>query len=145
MPMHTPSVALNRPVGSRGPAPAPTIAPMSFVDAVAVCFRKYVGFSGRARRAEYWYWTLFTLLLCIVAVVALPKVLGASMALNIYSLINLGLLLPGLGVLVRRLHDTDRSGWWSLLPITGIGAIVLLVWLCQAGTQGQNRFGPRTI
>ncbi len=142
--MQTPSVALNRPVGVRGAAPAAAIPSMGFVDAIAACFRKYVGFSGRARRAEYWYWILFTMLLCVVALVALPKVVGATMAVNAYSLINLALFLPGLSVLVRRLHDTDRSGWWSLLPITGIGAIVLLVWLCQGGTQGQNRFGPRT-
>jgi len=140
--MSNPSVPLNRPM-SANPAVA-TIPPMGFGDAIATCFSKYVGFSGRARRAEYWYWTLFTVVLQMGAALALPSLLGATAGLNTYALISLALVLPGLSVLVRRLHDTDRSGWWFLLPITVIGAFVLLYWLCQEGTKGTNRFGPRT-
>jgi uncharacterized membrane protein YhaH (DUF805 family) len=123
---------------------ATTIAPMGFGDAVSACLSKYVGFSGRARRAEYWYWTLFVLLLSIAAAFAVTATMGKSPADNVNALLSLALFLPGLSVLVRRLHDTDHSGWWCLLPITIIGSIVLLVWLCQEGTQGTNRFGPRT-
>jgi uncharacterized membrane protein YhaH (DUF805 family) len=61
----------------------------------------------------------------------------------ISSLVSLALFLPGLAVSVRRLHDTDRSGWWVLLfLIPLIGAIVLLIWYCSRGTPGGNRFGP---
>lgn len=59
-------------------------------------------------------------------------------------IISLLLLLPGLAVLARRLHDTDRSGWWWLLCFTVIGVFVVLYWLCLEGTRGTNRFGPRT-
>ena len=57
---------------------------------------------------------------------------------------SLAHLLPSLAVAVRRLHDTDRSGWWFLIVFTGIGAIVLFVWYCFRGTPGQNRFGYPT-
>jgi uncharacterized membrane protein YhaH (DUF805 family) len=57
-------------------------------------------------------------------------------------LVSLLLLLPGVAVSVRRLHDLDRSGWWLLLTLTGIGIILLLIWDCMRGTPGPNRFGP---
>jgi uncharacterized membrane protein YhaH (DUF805 family) len=143
--MQTPSVPLNqqaRPMG-KGPA-AVSIAPMSFGDAVAACFRKYAQFSGRARRAEYWYWSLFVFLLSFGAGLVLTLALGEGSANAVYGILVLALLLPGLAVFIRRLHDTDRSGWWCLLYATGIGSLVLLVWVCQEGTKGTNRFGPRT-
>lgn len=126
------------------PNAQPATAPMGFGAAIASCFSQYIGFSGRARRAEYWYWVLFTLVLTFGAMFALMPTIGPARANMIQSFISLALFLPGLGVLVRRLHDTDRSGWWSLLPLTVIGALVLLVWLCQEGTKGTNRFGERT-
>jgi uncharacterized membrane protein YhaH (DUF805 family) len=52
------------------------------------------------------------------------------------------LLLPGLAVSARRLHDLDRTAWWLLLLLTGIGVILLIIWDCMRGTQGPNRFGP---
>jgi uncharacterized membrane protein YhaH (DUF805 family) len=122
----------------------PAIPPMGFGEAIGACFSKYVTFNGRARRAEYWFWTLFTLLLQFGVGFALGLTGNANMASSISLVISLGLLLPALAVLTRRLHDTDHSGWWWLLCLTGIGAIVVLVWLCQNGTQGSNRFGPRT-
>jgi uncharacterized membrane protein YhaH (DUF805 family) len=123
---------------------AAVVPSMGFGAAVAAGFSNYIAFSGRARRAEYWYWTLFTLLLNVAILVAGGRLLGPTMASTLYMVASLGLLLPSFGVLIRRLHDTDRSGWWCLLPITIIGSLVLLVWLCQEGTQGNNRFGPRT-
>jgi uncharacterized membrane protein YhaH (DUF805 family) len=124
--------------------PAPVIPPMGFGAAVSACFSKYITFSGRARRAEYWYWTLFVVLVNVAAVV-LPIVVPRQPAIGLLSTaLYLVLLLPGFAVLVRRLHDTDHSGWWFLLPLTIIGSIVLLVWMCQEGTKTTNRFGPRT-
>jgi uncharacterized membrane protein YhaH (DUF805 family) len=115
---------------------------MNFTQAIASGFQNYVNFSGRAVRSEYWFWTLFTILVSIVAGLidlALFRSLDFS---PLQSLVGLGLLLPSLAVSIRRLHDLDRIGWWFLLVFTIIGAIVLLVWNCMRGTIGPNRFGP---
>jgi uncharacterized membrane protein YhaH (DUF805 family) len=115
---------------------------MSFTQAIASGFQNYVNFSGRAARSEFWFWTLFAVLVSIVTGLidfALFRSLDFS---PLQSLAGLGLFLPGLAVSIRRLHDLDRTGWWILLVITVIGAIVLLVWDCMKGTTGPNRFGP---
>ncbi len=114
---------------------------MGFGEAVATCFSKYAVFRGRASRPEYWYWVLFAVLLTIAA--AIVDIVAFNYDAGVVStLISLALLLPGLAVLVRRLHDIDRTGWWILigfLPV--IGTIVLLVFACTRGTTGPNRFG----
>jgi uncharacterized membrane protein YhaH (DUF805 family) len=115
---------------------------MGFGEAIASGFRNYVGFSGRAARSEYWYWTLFVVLLSIVAKV-LDIVLFGTQATIIGGIVTLAFLLPGLAVAVRRLHDRDKSGWFFLLILIPlVGAIILLIWYCQRGTMGPNRFGP---
>lgn len=120
---------------------------MDFMTAVRTCFAKYVDFSGRARRSEYWYFTLFSFLLGVVTNV-LDLVLGtdydgATSGGLINTIGTLALFLPGLAVAVRRLHDTDRSGWWILLGLIPIiGWIVLIVWFCTDSKAGENRFGP---
>jgi uncharacterized membrane protein YhaH (DUF805 family) len=118
---------------------------MGFTDAIKSGFQKYIGFSGRAARSEYWYWVLFIVLLQIVAWLIDMTLFGFNTTgVNpIGSLLSLATLLPGLAVSVRRLHDIDRVGWWiflALIPI--IGAIVLIYWACLRGTVGANRFGP---
>lgn len=107
--------------------------------------KNYVGFSGRARRKEYWMFTLFNLIAAIIAMV-LDHVLHLASATTgygpIYGLYVLAVLLPSLAVGIRRLHDTDRSGWWLLLGfIPLIGAIILIVWMATDGTPGDNKFG----
>ena len=120
------------------------IAPMGFGAAIGTCFSKYLTFIGRARRAEYWYWILFVFVLQF-AIGFVLGFAGLAAIVNVASrLVAVVLFLPGCAVLARRLHDTDRSGWWWLLCLTGIGAFVVLYWLCQEGTQGTNRFGSRT-
>src|SRR5262245_42546292 len=115
---------------------------MNFGQAIASGFKKYVDFTGRAARSEFWFWTLFAVLASIVGG-AIDYVLFPGMiASPIQSIIGLVLFLPGLAVSVRRLHDIDRTGWWILLALTVIGLIVLLVWNCMRGTPGPNRFGP---
>jgi uncharacterized membrane protein YhaH (DUF805 family) len=117
---------------------------MTFQQAVKSCFSKYVTFSGRATRSEYWYWVLFATLGSIVALIVDTAVLGfdASGATPITSIFDLVIALPGIAVGARRMHDMDRTAWWLLLTLTGIGAIVLLIWFCFRGTEGPNRFGP---
>ncbi|MEI7932664.1 MAG: DUF805 domain-containing protein [Alphaproteobacteria bacterium] len=104
---------------------------------------------GRAPRSEFWFFVLFAWLIYIVAIIV-DNVLGSSFKMGgvsigygwAYSLAALGLFLPNLAVMVRRLHDTNHSGWWywiALVPL--LGAILLLVWFCTKGTTGENRFG----
>jgi uncharacterized membrane protein YhaH (DUF805 family) len=116
---------------------------MSFVEAISAGFSNYVNFSGRAIRSEYWFWLLFTILLTIAASVvdlAIVSAVGFSMLSTIASLAT---FLPSLAVAVRRLHDRDQSGWWILIALIPlVGAIILIVWFCQRGTVGPNRFGP---
>ncbi|WP_422736812.1 DUF805 domain-containing protein [Micromonospora sp. WMMD729] len=120
---------------------------MSFGTAVKSVLSQYVGFTGRARRSEYWWFFLFTVLVSIVASV-LDNALGLTFADDssngfIGLVVSLALLLPTLAVAVRRLHDTDKTGWWLLIGLVPIvGAIVLIVFFVQDGTPGANRFGP---
>ena len=104
------------------------------------CWKKYVEFSGRARRLEYWMFVLFNIL-ASVAIAVVDAILGTSGALG--GLYSLAVLLPSLAVTFRRLHDTDRSGWWLLICLIPlVGAIVFLVFLCLDSKPGANRFGP---
>ena len=116
---------------------------MGFTDAIKTGFRKYIGFSGRAMRSEYWYWALFILLLQIVAWLIDMTLFGFNTTgINpIGAIASLATFLPGLAVSIRRLHDIDRVGWWVLLALTIIGAIVLIYWACLRGTVGTNQFG----
>ena len=107
--------------------------------------KNYVGFSGRARRKEYWMFVLFNIIFAVVAMI-LDNVLGLASKESgygpIYMLYGLATLLPGLAVSVRRLHDIGKSGWWLLLAfIPLIGAIVLIVWAAREGDHGDNAYG----
>ncbi|HKM88768.1 MAG TPA: DUF805 domain-containing protein [Xanthobacteraceae bacterium] len=111
---------------------------MNFGQAITSGFSNYVNFSDRAIRSEYWYWFLFVVL-CQIATMIIDSVIGVQLTTSILSL---AVLLPGIAVGVRRLHDLDRTGWWLLLGLVPlIGAIVLIVWFCTRGTPGPNRFG----
>lgn len=129
---------------------------MTPLEAIETCFRKFADFTGRATRPEYWWWTAF--------------VLAGSLLTAIVPILNtvfsLAVLVPGVAVAARRLHDVDRSGWFMLLPLSAVPVIVLgrviqggilvpvggmmalglgvlvLVWYCTDGTPGPNRFGP---
>lgn len=125
---------------------------MNMIEAIKSGYSNYANFSGRSVRSAYWWWALFQ----IVVSVAISLVEGggtaavgdgmASMAYNpgivglIWSLAN---LIPGVAVSVRRMHDLDKSGWLLLIVlIPVIGALVLLYWFCQRGTEGDNQYGP---
>ena len=112
---------------------------MEFGEAIRKCLSDYATFQGRASRSEYWYFFLFVFLVSIAA-----NVIDGAIGTEVLGiLVGLALLLPGIAVAVRRLHDRDKSGWWYLLVFLPlIGAIILLVWFVQRGTPGSNRFGP---
>ena len=111
---------------------------MNFSEAIKSGFGKYVTFSGRAARSEYWYWTLFTVIANMAAGI-LDSLLGSLGLIGL--VVSLALMLPGIAVSARRLHDLDRTAWWLLIAFTGIGLILLLIWDCIKGTTGPNRFG----
>jgi uncharacterized membrane protein YhaH (DUF805 family) len=117
---------------------------MPFPEAIRTCFNKYVDFTGRARRSEFWFWVLFTFLVGIVASI-IDSVLGTRSSTGtglVGGLADLALLLPTLAVAARRLHDTGRSAWWLLLYfLCVIGWIILIVWYCL-DSQGDNKYGP---
>ena len=112
-----------------------------------MALKNYVGFSGRSRRSEYWYFTLFYLVIAIVLSVLDGIVFGGSVDGKgtpvLSGLFMLAMLLPSIAVGMRRLHDTDRIGWWLLIGMIPIlGAIVLIVFFVQDSKPGDNRFGP---
>jgi uncharacterized membrane protein YhaH (DUF805 family) len=112
---------------------------VSFPDAVkTVLTQKYADFSGRARRSEFWFFEVFAILLSTVAYV-IDLVIGMQI---VQVLVLLALLVPSIAVSTRRLHDTNRSGWWYLLWFTIIGGILLIVWYATEGDSGTNQHGP---
>jgi uncharacterized membrane protein YhaH (DUF805 family) len=115
---------------------------MSFTEAIRSVLNQYAGFTGRARRSEYWYWTLFYIILSIIASMLDRAVFNTTYGSWFSAIVGLGLLIPSLAVAVRRLHDTSRSGWWILLGlIPVVGAIILIVFYVQ-DSHGDNQFGP---
>lgn len=115
--------------------------------------KKYADFTGRARRSEYWLFTLFIIIVEVVYIALVGvtggfggdgQMNGLGMALTgLYCLFLLGIIIPSLAVAFRRLHDTDRSAWWLLIAfIPFIGGLVLLVFYVLPGTTGANKFGP---
>lgn len=105
--------------------------------------RKYATFTGRAGRAEFWFFTLFMVLALTVA-----KVVDVGWGMPggqgpVSGIVGILTLVPALAVSVRRLHDVGRSGWWGLLYLVPlIGVVVLLIWTIRRGDADDNRFGP---
>lgn len=101
--------------------------------------KKYAVFSGRASRREYWTFVILNFIIIFLLELVEGMIWDGRILSAFYSLF---VMIPGLAVFVRRLHDTNRSGWWffiSLIPL--IGAVVLFVFTIQSGTPGQNRYG----
>jgi uncharacterized membrane protein YhaH (DUF805 family) len=115
---------------------------MSFSDAVKAGFNNYTNFTGRASRPEFWWWVLFEIIVFVVA-----QFISAALDSAIfYFLVVLALFLPSLAVSIRRLHDTNRSGWWILISFVPlIGFIVLLIFYLQEGDAGPNDHGPPPV
>lgn len=123
--------------------------------------RKYADFSGRARRKEFWLFALLMFLIEVVFMALLSAVGGQDLLMGypasatvpmsgtvmavvlLHFAVMLALLVPSLAVTFRRLHDTNRKGWWILISfIPLIGALVLFIFYLLDGTPGPNRFGP---
>ena len=137
---------------------------MNFIQSINTCMRKYVTFSGRATRSEFWWFFLFTILVNLAATSQassfVPILLdGQDMTENessyflnnffflyLSTITSLILLLPSLAVAVRRLHDVGRSGWWILIAFSVIGIIPLLIWYVTDTKDEENVYGqnPKT-
>jgi uncharacterized membrane protein YhaH (DUF805 family) len=125
--------------GGQGPA---------FVEAIKICFNKYVDFQGRACRAEYWWWTLFAIIVSVVIEVleGLGNSVSGTQIFSILGLASLALVLPGIAVSVRRLHDLGKSGWWFLIALIPlVGPIILIVWFAGRGAEGNNEYGANPL
>jgi uncharacterized membrane protein YhaH (DUF805 family) len=108
--------------------------------------KKYVVFSGRARRKEFWMFVLFNAVISIVLSL-IDRIIGTDYGSSgggvLSTIYSLAVLLPSLGVTWRRLHDTNRSGWWVLIGlIPCVGWIILIVFYATEGVAGDNQYGP---
>ena len=108
--------------------------------------KKYAVFDGRARRKEYWFFVLFNIIFALV-LAFIDGMVGTFNPESGYGVLSgiygLAVFIPGIAVSIRRLHDTDRSGWWILICLIPlIGAIWLLILFVLDGTAGQNQYGP---
>jgi uncharacterized membrane protein YhaH (DUF805 family) len=131
---------------------------MTFQDSVKSGFEHYISMKGRASRSEYWYWVLFCLL-CFMLADALDLALISFLEhthfpKQYYSMLftvsftnatALLLFLPHTCVTIRRLHDTNRRGWWLLINIIPLGSLLILIFTCLKGTEGNNRFGDKPL
>jgi uncharacterized membrane protein YhaH (DUF805 family) len=116
---------------------------MSMMEAVQGGFAKYTSIEGRASRSEFWWFALFCVLATFGSVIGAYLFAPNSLPLvgNLAAVISFVFVVPSITVGVRRLHDTNRSGWhmlWGLVPVAGF---VMIVWWMQPGTAGENRFG----
>lgn len=129
---------------------------MSFTDAIVSAFSNYANFSGRARRSEFWYFCLFKTLvrlaLLLFSALVLGPLLGLRPAKLLYDILKLSFsvaaFIPHLALIWRRLHDIGKSGanyLWILVPLAGV--ILLVVWWCRDGDEGDNAYGadPKQI
>jgi uncharacterized membrane protein YhaH (DUF805 family) len=118
-----------------------------FVGAIKKGFKGYVVWNARSTRPEYWWWTLFAVIVAIIAAIIDSVVFSTNATTSIgpvSGIVSLALFLPGLSVWIRRLHDTDRTGWWvwiMLIPIAG--AIVSFIFTVLASKPGPTRWNNR--
>jgi len=104
----------------------------------AVVLERYAKFDGRAARPEFWWFYVANIIAAIVLVI-LTQI--SSIFWVLYAVYFLAIIIPSIAVAIRRLHDSDKSGWWLLITFIPFGSIVLIVFWCLAGTPGPNKFG----
>jgi uncharacterized membrane protein YhaH (DUF805 family) len=126
---------------------------LSFVPSVIRTLRLYATFSGRASVAEYWWFALFQALVWTPVYLTANVIVGGRVSDSVGALLlgmslvlivaALSLVIPALAVTVRRLHDTDRTGWWALLVVVPLVAVILYLFMLLPGTGGRNTYGPQ--
>jgi len=113
---------------------------MNMGEAIQRGFRQALRIDGRSSRPEFWWFLVFAMVVPQLGSVADVIVSPGLPIVTLLAQLICGVALGSVGV--RRLHDTNRSGWWLLLQLTGIGMIPLFLWLARPGDEGPNRFGP---
>ncbi len=116
---------------------------MTMPQAIRSAFAGWRTFSGRAGGTEYWWFVLFGTIVFCLAILLDRAAFGRDALFG--AICTIVFLMPYASVAARRLHDTNRSGWWLLLAFVPLGNIVLLVWFCMPSTSGPNRFGPMPV
>ncbi|MCL0055852.1 zinc-ribbon domain-containing protein [Dehalococcoidia bacterium] len=130
--------------GTRNPNSGAKLPRVGFIEAIKLCFSKYGNRTGRATRAEYWWFELFVVgVAFILAVVEEIMGLGTEWRGPLTTLWNLATMCPVWALGARRLHDINKSAWWLLLWFAIlIGWIILIVWAIKKGDEGSNKYGP---
>jgi uncharacterized membrane protein YhaH (DUF805 family) len=104
--------------------------------------KKYADFQGRAKRSEFWWFTAFQFLAGVgIAMIGMMMGLSEKGIDGLSEMLGLALMLPGMAVASRRLHDVSRSAWWIFIPMTIVGIVPYLYWMCKAGDAQENQYG----
>ena len=110
---------------------------MNFIESIQTCYKKFFDFSGRASKSEYWWFQLYNAIIYV-----LTFVFQGDLAL-LFSILVIANIIPTYAAAVRRIHDSDKSGWMVLIAVIPLIGLYIIVLLLQDGSKGKNRFGPK--
>ena len=110
---------------------------MNFTESIQTCYKKFFDFSGRASKSEYWWFQLYGII-----IYGLLFVFQGDLAL-VFSILAIANTIPLWAAAVRRLHDTDKSGWFVLISIIRFIGLIIIFLLIADGSKGKNKFGPK--
>jgi len=110
---------------------------MNFIESIQTCYKKFFDFSGRASKSEYWWFQLYNVIIYV-----LTFVFQADLTL-LFSIVVIANIIPNYAAAVRRIHDSDKSGWMVLIAVIPLIGLYIFVLLLQDGSRGKNRFGPK--
>jgi len=110
---------------------------MNFIESIQTCYKKFFDFSGRASKSEYWWFQLYNVIIYV-----LTFVFQADLTL-LFSIVVIANIIPNYAAAVRRIHDSDKSGWMVLIAVIPLIGLYIFVLLLQDGSKGKNRFGPK--
>jgi len=110
---------------------------MNFIESIQTCYKKFFDFSGRASKSEYWWFQLYNVIIYV-----LTFVFQGDLTL-LFSIVVIANIIPNYAAAVRRIHDSDKSGWMVLIAVIPLIGLYIFVLLLQDGSKGKNRFGPK--
>ena len=110
---------------------------MNFLESIQTCYKKFFDFSGRASKSEYWWFQLYNVIIYV-----LTFVFQGDLSL-LFSIVVIANIIPTYAAAVRRIHDSDKSGWMVLIAVIPLIGLYIIVLLLQDGSKGKNRFGPK--
>ena len=110
---------------------------MNFIESIQTCYKNFFDFSGRASKSEFWWFQLYAII-----IYGMMFVFQGDLVL-VFSILVIANIIPVYAAAVRRLHDTDKSGWMALISVIPLIGLYIFVLLIADGTKGKNRFGPK--